>query len=115
MSPTILVVDDNPRVKESLSVAFPEYIFVGALSGEEGLKILKKPHEVDLVLLDYRLGGKDGIEVLKEIRGMGNRLGVILLTSFGSKELVVEALRNEANDFIDKPFAVDDMKMKLEY
>lgn len=114
MNPTILVVDDNPKVKESLALAFPEYRFTSALSGEDGLKYLRKSHEIDLVLLDYKMGGLNGIEVLKAIRLMEPRLGVIMLTSFGSKDLAVEALRGTADDFVDKPFSVDQIKQKLE-
>lgn len=115
MNPTILVIDDNPKIKESLELAFSEYEFLGALGGEEGLKYLRKPNDIDLVILDYRLGaGADGISVLREIRRLNADIGVMMLTSFGSKELVVEALREHADDFIDKPFAADDMKTKLE-
>lgn len=113
-SPVILVVDDNAKVKESLAPAFPEYRFIGVLSGEECLKYLRRPHEIDLVLLDYKLGSLNGIDVLKEIRLMEPRLGVILLTGFGSKDLVVEALRAGADDFMDKPYSIDLMKQKLE-
>ena len=96
MGPLILVIDDNPKIKESLMLAFPEYCFVSVLSGEEGLKYLRKPHEADLVILDYKMDGLNGIDTLKEIRKIDPKIGVIFLTSFGSKEVVVEALRVNA-------------------
>ena len=114
LSPTILVIDDNPKIITSLEMAFPEYHFVGAPGGEEGLKYLRKSHEVDLVIVDYKMDGLDGIDVLKEIRRTDPKMGVILMTSFGSKEVVVEALRNHADDFVDKPYSVDELKKKLE-
>ncbi len=114
MSPIILVIDDNPKVKESLELVFPEYQFIGALSGEQGLKYLRKSHEVDLVILDYKMSGLDGITVLKEIRKLEPEIGILFMTSFGSKEVVVEALRGDADDFIDKPYSVQEMKNKLE-
>ncbi len=114
MSPTILVIDDNPKIKESLVLAFPEYRFIGALSGEKGLKVLSRPHEIDLVMLDYKMRGMDGLDTLKEIRRMDPKIGVILLTSFGTKEVIVEALRRHADDFIDKPYDIDEMQGKLE-
>ena len=114
MSPTILVIDDNPKIKESLSLAFPEYHFVGALSGEEGLKDLRKIHEIELIILDYKMSGLSGIEVLEKIRQMDAKMGVILLTSFGSRETVIEALKGHADDFIDKPYSIEQMKKKIE-
>ncbi len=114
MNPTILIIDDNIKIKESFELAFPEYNFLWASTGDEGLRHLRKPNEIDLVLLDQRLGGAEGIDVLKEIRAMGSNVGVMMLTSFGSKDLVVQALRNHAEDFIDKPFSVDEMRVKFD-
>ena len=110
----MLVIDDNPKIKEGFELAFPEYDFLWAASGEEGLKHLRKPNEIDLVMLDQRLGNTEGITVLKDIRAMGSNVGVMMLTNFGSKDLVVEALRNRAEDFIDKPFSVEEMRGKFE-
>lgn len=114
----ILVIDDSPKVITGLELAFPEYRFATAPSGEDGLKYLRKAHEIDLVILDYKLdpktGGMNGIDVLKEIRRMDPKIGVVLMTSFGSKEVAVEALRAQADDFVDKPFVVEDLKRKLE-
>ena len=114
MSPAILVIDDNPKVNESLELAFPEYRFIGISNGEDGLRYLRMSHEIDLVILDYKMSGLNGIEVLKEIRRMDPKIGVIIMTNFGSKEVVVQALRGKADDFIDKPYSVDEMKKKLE-
>ena len=114
MSPTILVIDDNPKVNESLELAFPEYRFMGVSNGEDGLRYLRMSHEVDLVLLDYKMRGLNGIGVLKEIRRMDPKMGVIFMTSFGSKDVVVEALRGNADDFVDKPYSIEEMKSKLE-
>ena len=56
----------------------------------------------------------DGIAVLEEIRRIDPKMGVIFLTSFGTKELAVEALRGDADDFLDKPYSLQEMKEKLE-
>ena len=94
--PTILVIDDNSKIYESLCLAFPEYNFIGTSSGEEGLKCLRRANEIDLVILDYKMNGLDGIQVLREIRRMDAKMGVMIMTSFGTKEVVVEALRGDA-------------------
>ena len=114
MSHNILVIDDNPKIKASLSFAFPEYKFISVSSGEEGLRYLRKPHDIDLVILDYKMQGMDGMETLRQLRQLETKLGVMILTSFGSKALVVEALKGHADDFIDKPFNVEEMRKKLE-
>jgi YesN/AraC family two-component response regulator len=110
----VLVIDDNPKVKESLTLAFPEYQFIGAANGNEGLHCLRRPHEVDLVILDYKMNGLDGMAVLKEIRHLEPKMGVIILTSYGTKELAIEALRGRADDFLNKPYSIKEMKEKLE-
>ena len=111
---TILVIDDEPRWKELLEAAFPQYRFLGALSGGEGLQLLQKLNEVDLIILDFKMGVMSGIEVLKRIRQTSPQVGVIMLTGYGSKDVVVEALENHADDFIDKPFKLEEMKQKIE-
>lgn len=112
---TILVIDDDPAIKGLLEAAFPQFTFVGAQSGGEGLEILKAPNDVDLVLLDYRMKMMDGIQTLGKIRAMNPGLVVIMLTAFGTKELAVEALEHHADDFIDKPFKLNDVRQKIEH
>jgi len=111
---TILVIDDEPKWQELLQCAFPQYKCIGAKSGGEGLELLRKPNDIDLVILDYKMGLMTGIEVLKKIRQINPALGVILMTAFGSKDVVVEALEQHADDFIDKPFRIEDTRQKIE-
>ena len=114
MSAVILVIDDDPKVKKSFELAFPEYEFLGALNGDEGLKLLQRANEIELVFLDVRMNGQDGIDLLERIKLIDPRVGIMMLTGFGSKEIVVQALRRHADDFIDKPYRVDEMKDKIE-
>lgn len=113
MEKIILVIDDEERVKKSLEEAFPEYRFIGAENGENGLAELSKPNEIDLVILDMKLSDASGIDVLKKIKASYPGLGVIMLTGYGSKDAVVEALRGHADDFIDKPFDDDELRDKI--
>lgn len=114
MKPVILVIDDNPKVAESLAQTLREYEFLSASDGDSGLKILRQPHVVDLILLDYKLGDENGIEVLAKIRRLDPQLKVILLTSFGSKDIAVQALQNHADDFVDKPWDPFDLKSRID-
>jgi YesN/AraC family two-component response regulator len=111
---TILVIDDDPAIKGLLETAFPQYSFISALSGGAGLEVLKAPNEVDLVLLDYRMQMMDGIQALGRIRAMNPGLPVIMFTAFGTKQLAIEALEYHADDFIDKPFKLQEMRQKIE-
>ena len=110
----ILVVDDDPKVKDSLEIAFPQYQFLHALNPEHALKSLKKPNEIDLIILDFKMGEKTGTEALKQIKQQAPDLGVIMLTGFGSKNVVIEALQNRADDFVDKPYNPTELGSKIE-
>ncbi len=102
----ILVLDDEPAVRQTFSLAFPEYDFIGTSSPVECLNTLRSPNEIGLVVLDVVMPGINGIQVLKEIRQVDSTIPVVICTAYGSKDIVLEALRHGANDFIDKPFNI---------
>ena len=114
MKPVILVIDDDFRVKQSLELAFPSYTFIGASSGKEGLEQLERPNEIDLVLLDLKMAEQDGIAVLQQIKRLDPEIRVIILTGYGSKDMVVQALQGRADDFIDKPYRVGEVRERFE-
>jgi CheY-like chemotaxis protein len=87
----ILVVDDDKKFREEFKECFKEYEVLEAGSGEEALAILKKPYEVDLVLLDVKLPGKEGTEILKEIKGIAPELPILMLTAFSRKDVEIQA------------------------
>lgn len=109
----ILVVDDNPKIFSSLVVAFPIFTFTHAISGEEAFDVLKKPHDFDIVILDVKMGGMSGLETLKKIKGIQPALPVIMMTGFGTRDVLIKALQNHADDYIDKPFDIPDVKCKI--
>lgn len=102
----ILVVDDEKIVREAFMAAFDDYEIVPAASGQEALNILERPNDIDLVILDVVMPGLNGIQLIKEIKRITPKLGVAMLTGYGSKDVVVEALRAHADDFIEKPFDI---------
>ncbi len=110
----ILAVDDNPQVHASLKVAFPNFSLVSAKNGEEALSILKKPHVIDVVILDVKMDGMSGLETLKRIRELQPALPVIMMTGFGTRDVLITALQNGANDYVDKPFDIKDVRKKIE-
>lgn len=114
MSNTILLVDDDKEFREEFKECFDEYNVLEAGNGREGIDILRKPNEIDIVILDIRMPGLNGIDVLKEMKAIDPSLGIIIMTGFGSKDVVVEALRHQSNDYIEKPMAVDKTRKIIE-
>ncbi|MEI7751440.1 MAG: response regulator transcription factor [Candidatus Omnitrophota bacterium] len=98
----ILLVDDDDVFRRLFIKLRGNYDFVEASSAEIALAILKKPNDIDLVLLDLELHGMSGIEALSCIRKQNPDLPVIILTAHGSQDCAVQALRGRADDFLEK-------------
>lgn len=103
MSYTILLVDDDAFFRKAFRKRFEEYEILEAASGEEALRILQKPNDIDLVLLDVVMPGISGFDTLKEIRKIAPGSYVVILTSYSTTDTAVEALRAHADDFAEKP------------
>lgn len=110
----ILLVDDDKVFRAEFIDCFRDYDFIEASSGQEALCTLKKANEIDLVILDVRMPGMDGIEVIKRIKDMGNNIGVVILTGFSSKDVAIEALREKADNYIEKPVDIGKTKKIIE-
>lgn len=99
---TILLVDDNKDFRAEFRDCLDEYNVVEAASGQEALDALRKPNEIDLVLLDVVMPGMRGTDVLRAIKKMQPDLAVVMLTGYGTKGTVIEALKGRADDFVEK-------------
>lgn len=111
----VLLVDDEKDFIEMLSLRLKE---VGekitvAYSGQEGLDSLGKA-DIDVVILDIKMPGMDGIETLREIKKKYPLVEVIMLTGHGSTETAVEGMKLGAFDYLMKPADFDDLTLKLE-
>ena len=107
---SILIIDDDDQLRNSFKKLLSEegYKVDGAASGEAGLNIVKK--EVpDIVILDMRLPGMNGLETFRAIRKIEPKLPVIIMTAFGTTETAIEATKLGAFDYILKPFDIPDM------
>src|SRR3989339_91968 len=112
---TILIVDDEPDVVFFISkVCQPQgYHTITASSGLEAIKYLEQLKEkIDLVLLDLRMPGMGGIEVLKSIRKHQPELAVIVLTALHEKKDECERIGVEA--FMKKPYSLEDLYSQIE-
>jgi DNA-binding NarL/FixJ family response regulator len=108
----ILLVDDHPavsqRIGELLASTVPHIEMVAATSGEEGLALVAE-QSFDLVLLDLRLPGCGGIDVLKELRVSRPRLPVIIISSLPESPYATLALRAGAHGFVTKSALVQEL------
>lgn len=108
MFPSILIVDDEPSILQSLSGLLSDEGFeiTTAVNGYEALKIIDK-ESPDLVLLDIWMPGMDGIETLKEIKKSNPFIQVIIISGHGTIETAVKATKLGAFDLIEKPLSID--------
>jgi two-component system, NtrC family, nitrogen regulation response regulator GlnG len=111
----ILVVDDEESVRWALNKALERggYQVDLAVNGPGGLLAADDPG-VDLVLLDVRLPGRDGLAVLRDIRKRRPDLPVIMMTAYGTLQVAVEAMKQGAYDYIGKPFDMDEVLLVVE-
>jgi DNA-binding NtrC family response regulator len=111
----VLLVDDEKDFVEMLSLRLKD---VGervtpAYSGRECLEILENEN-IDVVILDIKMPGMDGIETLREIKRRFPIVEVIMLTGHGTTETAVEGMKLGAFDYLMKPADFDDLTTKLE-
>jgi len=108
MFPSVLIVDDEPSILQSLSGLLSDEGFdvATAANGYEALKIIDR-ESPDLVLLDIWMPGIDGIETLQEIKRDNPYIQVIIITGHGTIETAVKATKLGAFDFIEKPLSIE--------
>src|SRR6187200_2878729 len=110
----ILVIDDESAIRDSLrmTLEYEGYDFVGAATGQEGLALAERDSP-DLVLLDVKMPGMDGLEVLDRLHAMNEALPIIVVSGHGTITTAVEATKKGAFDFIEKPFASERVLVSL--
>jgi two-component system, NtrC family, nitrogen regulation response regulator NtrX len=105
----ILVVDDDEAIRDSLDVVlrFEHHEVVTAKDGAEGMKRLAADPEIDLVFLDIKMPGRDGLEILPELVSARPDVLVVMISGHGTIETALEATRRGAFHFIEKPLDRD--------
>ncbi|MCK9168150.1 MAG: response regulator, partial [Bacteroidales bacterium] len=122
----ILVVDDEPgirsgvaRIMRNFSVDYPfmdehiDFLILEAETGEKGIEIIEAEMP-DIILLDNKLPGIQGIEVLEYVKKRNYNIIVVMITSYASLDLAVKATRDGAHDFIPKPFTPQELRSSVE-
>jgi CheY-like chemotaxis protein len=107
----ILIVEDEPSLRLVFRTALQsdEYLLTTAADGETALSFLEQD-PADLVLLDLRMPGMDGLEVLRRLREEGNEVPVVIITAHDSVPNVVQAMRLGAIDFVSKPLTPETLR-----
>ena len=111
----ILIVDDQPGIRLLLSEVFKKegYITHLAPNGIEALKIFDQQH-IDCVLLDMKIPGMNGIEILQKLKEKNKDLPVMMMTAYGEQDLIDEALNLGACKYFTKPFNIFDLSKEVE-
>ncbi len=115
MSPRVLVADDSSTMRRIIirSLAAVGVSDVAeAADGDEAVSLFQQGG-IDLILTDWNMPGKDGLEVLKEIRAQDAEIPVIMVTTEAERGHVMEAIRAGVSDYLVKPFAADVLREKL--
>lgn len=109
VQPGILIIDDDSSLLESYTVLLEDEFHVHtAETGEEGLKVLQQ-EDISVTLLDIRLPGMDGMEVLRQAKAIDENVDVIMITAVKNIRIAVEAIKLGAYDYLVKPFEIDEV------
>src|SRR5215213_6098169 len=111
----ILIADDHDALRRGLVRALTDagHDVEEAANGNAALERLHESY-YDVVLSDLKMGGSSGIDVLKTARALHPTSSIILMTAFGSVSTAVEAMESGAFDYVQKPFEIEEMELKIE-
>lgn len=111
MSATILVVDDRVGIRRLLQEVLQGagYKVLTAAGGSEAMEITRE-NDVDMVLLDMKMSGMDGVETLTRLKKESPHLIILIMTAYEELEVLKEAKRRGAADYISKPFDIEELK-----
>ena len=112
---TILLVDDEVPFVETMTKRLTKRDFQvqTAFSGQAGLDVLQKNHDVEVVILDVKMPGMDGIETLKQIKSKHPLVEVIMLTGHATVESAIDGMKLGAFDYLMKPCDMDQLIAKV--
>ena len=111
----ILIADDHDALRRGLARALTEagHEVDEAPNGNAAIERLHESY-FDVVLSDLKMGGSDGLDVLRTTKSLHPSTSVILMTAFGSVNTAVEAMKSGAFDYVQKPFEIEEMEVKIE-
>ena len=111
--PRVLIIDDEQSITVSLTLALRgEFDVHAALTAEEGLEAFRTG-SYQLVLLDLRIGGDDGLQVLERLKAISEKAAVIVITAFGTIRSSVDAMKKGAFTYLSKPVDLEELKIYM--
>ncbi|MGG5253580.1 sigma-54-dependent transcriptional regulator [Neobacillus sp. SM06] len=113
MKPHVLVIDDEQSICISLQFALEDdYQITTSSDADEALTIVER-RSIDMILLDLRLGGKSGLDLLQKIKRISPSVTVIIMTAYASIESSIEAIKRGAYYYIEKPINIDELHVLM--
>jgi DNA-binding NtrC family response regulator len=111
MKANLLIVDDEKNTREGLRAALEDrYEVYVASDAKQAMNVLES-ESIDLVLTDLRMAGEDGLQLIRRIRSLPQQPICLLMTSYGSVETAVQAMKEGAADYLTKPLNLDEVQM----
>lgn len=112
---SILIIDDEKIQREILTGYLKKkgFTIYSASSGEEGIKTARE-NLIDIILSDYKMPDKTGLEVLEEVKKINPEISFVVITAYGTVENAVKAMRMGAADYISKPVDLDELDILIE-
>jgi DNA-binding NtrC family response regulator len=116
IAPFVMLVDDEVPFVETMTKRLEKRNLrvVTAFSGQEAIETLDKNRNIDVVILDVKMPGMDGIETLKEIKKAYPLTEVVMLTAYATVESAIEGMKMGAYDYLMKPCDIEQLMLKVE-
>ncbi|HSE84055.1 MAG TPA: response regulator, partial [Thermodesulfobacteriota bacterium] len=115
MKQTVLIIDDETGIRESLSVILEMegYEVECADSAYSGLRLIDEGKNYDFIVCDIRMPGMDGIGFLEEVRDRDLGSILIMVSAYGTVEISIDAIKHGAHDYIGKPINSDELTLRM--
>ena len=110
---TVLIVDDEQNIVDFLEEALKEeYLIIKGKNGKEAIKKVQEFYP-DVVLMDYKMPGMDGMEAFLKIKEIDKDIPVILMTAYGTSQVAIQAMKAGAYDYVTKPLDLEEIRVTL--
>lgn len=116
MNTVVLLVDDEAPFVETMKKRLTKrnLVILSALNGPEALDVLDRDSRVDVVILDVKMPGMDGMETLRQIKEAHQSVEVIMLTGHATMETAIEGMKLGAFDYLMKPCSIEEVLSKVQ-